>query len=662
MNRVVIDQPGFRIFGFGLVLAIFFGLALSSQISETRVQLFLNKAVDRLQTDMYVDYESAKVNLASWGLPLPALIIKNIRMSPKATSCQNSQVFVDELEIPISFGAIFGFSKELPKLRLKDVELRLTDIDKCLGKAVAKSQPDNSAQAKQMSSNEVTEPKNIFASKTKAELKDIYIEKVKIITSQQINQPLLLKQVSVELLYDNQKLSEVHLKSKMNAFKDARSDVYYLNSNLYAVLKAKENYQVDSVVQINGKFLDGDMKLFANSDGVSKKVNYELAFDRVSLKALAPFIGFLDETRGFSLEKTPASISFVNQGEVFLSGKTSLDSKFKKFLLNIDGGTLSSDEIQIVLNQGRTEIKPFVLDIQNVPMSKIKNLEITKSKLDSFENLGVLSGKLKFTAETKFSIEGDLSGVKAIFSNRGRRDLQNIEKLYFSFIREGEQFKFFATDITINNKKLKGRLDILHHISKNQTSAQLKISKVELSPNIWEQFTFVEQVPNADVNWVYKKIDSEMHDIGIQLDTVKLPGMKLDSLSINLKQNISSKPADNKLVVKIRPGRLEADEEFFKNNYAEAIFNVENGLNFKKIFSDKTNLSIIGSDWKNVKFSLSSTFLSDLYKKQELALIFSGAVFSEKGVVAGVLLQNRGRILKFDVSGTVDTGFLVKAK
>jgi len=122
MSRAVIDQPGVRVVVIGLVLSIFLGLALRSQISDTRIQAYLDKAVARLQTDFVVDYEYAKVNLSKWGLPFPVIEIQRIRLSPKSSVCQSSQIYIDELEVPVSIGLLLGLTDKIPKIRLQEME------------------------------------------------------------------------------------------------------------------------------------------------------------------------------------------------------------------------------------------------------------------------------------------------------------------------------------------------------------------------------------------------------------------------------------------------------------------------------------------------------------------------------------------------------------
>lgn len=657
MRRAVIDQPGVRIFVIGLALSLFLGLALRVQISDARIQIFLNKSIDRLQKDFFVDYEVAKVNLSRWGLPLPALVIQNIRLSPMSTVCQSSQIFIDELEVPISISALLGLSKIIPKIRIKEIELRLSDIEKCIGenKTESKSSGNSLTGAKSDEPN----VKNIFSNNTKAELKEIYIEKLKIISRTKADQPILLKQLNFDLFYFQNKLSEVHIKSKINALKDPKSEVYFLNSDLTAVFKAKENNEVESIVSVNGKLLDGDVKFFTQATSESKKITYDLVLERVSVKAFAPLVENSDLYKSINLEKTPISVSLVNNGEILLNDKISINSKFKNVLMNIESSLIRISDLEMHYGTKLT-IKPFELTVESLSLSKLKNLEQFRNKLDSFDSLGVFSGLLEYKNENSFRVKGNIKNIKAVFSNRGRRDLQNIEQVDVEAIRTANELRFEASNFIVNNEKVEGKFWAQYNVNSFSSSAQLKMTGVTLNDNIWEQFTFVKQSPRIDILWNYKKFDIETHNIKIYADQISLPGVKLEELNVELFQIFSNEGAHNTLNVTIKPSRLSTDASFLANSSVNQVLNPANGFKLEKLNSSKTTMSLSGRDWKNLSFYLDSYFLSDLSPKSESHLTLKGDVKYEIGLAAKLVLQNRSSIFKFDLSRNQSDEIVIK--
>lgn len=692
MRRAVVDQSGFRIIAIGLVISAFLGLTLRSQISETRLQEHLSKAVSRLHNEFHVDFESAKINLSSWGLPLPALVVQNIRLSPKNVLCQNSQIFIEELKVPISIMTILGFSRTIPKVRMNEVELRLSDIEKCIDLTSSTQKnnfesntADHQKQVAVLSSEksavviaDENHLKNIFSNQTRAELKEIYIEKLKIISSQNTAQPIFLKQLSLELLYTHNKLSEVQVKSKLNALKDARSEVYFLNSNLVAFFKTKENLEVESIINISGKLLDGDIQFFAHSFTGSGKVSYELALERVSARALSPIMSAFSlnsasdkdanpdlETnfdRYINLEKAPVSISLSNSGNIFFSKENKVNTKFNNVQIQIENGLLKIGEIDLDFVDSKILIKPFSLKIESLPLSKLKSITSFKSKLDSFESLGTLSGLFEYTNDSLYKMKGDLKNIQVVFSNRGRRDLQNVEHIGFEITRKAQELNLTASDFIINQEKIEGELTSRYDILNDDIQAQLKMSDVKLNDKIWEQFTFVEQSPKIDVWWNYKKIKSEIHDIKIYVEEMLLPGINLSELNVDINQVFSDVAQENKLSVSIKPNRFFGDESFLNQELVSQVLNEDYGFKLSELKSVKTNLSLFGSDWKNVDFNLDSYFFSDSTQKTDTHLSLKGGIKFQQGLTAQLVLQNRKSNFKFEIIKNADDEFVVQSK
>lgn len=664
MRRAVIDQPGARIFFIGLALSVFLGLALRSQISELRVQVFLSKSIDRLQTDFYIDYESAKINLSRWGLPLPALIIQNLRLSPKSTICQSSQIFIEELEVPISVTNILGLSKIIPKIRVKEVELRLSDLEECLSqqqKSDKNAVKQDAVGLEQVSShNAEANFKDIFSNNTKAELKEIYIEKLKIISKNKPDQPILLKQINFELLYAQNRLTEVQIKSKISALKDSRSDVYFLSSDLVAMIKTKEKNEIETLININGKLLDGDIQFFAHSISGTNKLNYELGLQHVSIKALTPLIEDLEFYKNLNSEKIPISISLVNNGEVFLSGKPRFESKFKKIQVNIENGLVKINELDAGYSADQLSVKPFIMNVDSLSLTKLKNVEKFGNKLDSIDNLGDLSGNLDYKNENYFKFKGQIKNIKAVFSNRGRRDLQNIEFADIETSRNGSDLKFEASNFTINNEKVAGQLKALYNTTNFTTTAQLKLSGVTLSHKVWEQFTFVEQSPRIEIMWNYKKSDVESHNIKISADRIALPGVRLENLNVDILQAFTIDNSNNSLRVVIRPAELSTDPSFLENIIVGKVLNAKNGFKLETLTSNNTNMVLSGADWKNINFNLDAHFLSDLSNKSDTYLTLKGSVKYEETLVGRLVMQNRNLTSKFDLTRDTDDKIVIK--
>ena len=228
-------------------------------------------------------------------------------------------------------------------------------------------------------------------------------------------------------------------------------------------------------------------------------------------------------------------------------------------------------------------------------------------------------------------------------------DLQNIERVEIETARSGNEMKFEATEFSINNKKLAGGLKALYNTSTFVTTAQLKLTDLMLDDKVWEQFTFVDQMPRIDVLWNYRKAGTESHTIKLLADKIALPGVMLEGLHVDIAQQLVTDRSGS-LQVSIKPNRITTDKSFLENDVIAEIFNTKNGFKLESLVSLRTALSLSGTDWKNLNFNLDSHFLSEASAKSETHLTLRGSVKYEVGLDGHLVLQNRASALKFELT------------
>lgn len=676
MSRAVIDQPGIRITVIGLALAVFLGLALRSQISDSKVKIYIDQAVQRLESDMMIDYQNAHVNLSKWGLPLPVLEVTQIRLSPKAGHCRDSQVFIDELEIPISLSVLFGFSTNIPKLRLKQVDLRLSDLDRCAGSngqslnkhdtshAVdvaadlsAKALNKNVELARSEHEKNVTE---LFYRPTGAELHEIYIEKLKIIQSQIPEQPIILKQINIELSYDSKGLSKVDILSKLNALRESKSDLYFINANMDLTIKrVSETQLIDAVLSIEGKMLDGDIQFFTHYIQGAPRLTYEFVVRKVSSKAFGPLLqgNFKKETSAF--EKIPISVGFKNTGEIVYA-PFSLESKFSQILVNIEGAVLRSNEIRFVHNEKKVKLQPFELWIESLPLTKLKNGGLMKGRLDSFESLGYLTGKLKYTSEEQIQFDGILRQLEIVFSNRSRRDFQRVDEMSFHLKKKENQYSLVADNLVTDGEKIQGEIAIEHNAETAVTEADLKLSGVLLNRRIWDQFTYVEQAPRIDVSWNFKRGEYDEYNMRLSTNRIELPGVVMSNVKLDVQQLMDPLADRSRLNVALRPSSMATTEKLYENEYVNQLFSQSFGANGQTYLGDRVSIQMRGRNWQNLSFDAEAHLLEWPHKKNTLVVDMRGTASSVLGFQSQVSFNQKNVSHRFDLSVSQDQSLSLK--
>lgn len=660
MSRAVIDQPGLRITVIGLALAVFMGLALRSQISDARVQGYLNQAVERLQKDVSVDYQNARVNLSKWGLPFPVLEILQVRLSAKNGNCRNSQIAVDEIEVPISISTILGLTTKVPKIRLRQVEVRLSDLDRCFVSAAPATNPVVPANKSAMAvsrSNEASvtsdavkedDAAKMFNTTTGAELSEIYIEKLKIIHSQMPDQPVLFKQIGITLQYDKRGLSEVEILSKVNAFRDSKSDIYYLNANMNLMVKRpQDSTRVDVSLGIDGKLLDGDVQFFTHFKQNDPQINYELLVNKVSAKAFLPFIQGETRKKISFLEKVPASIGFKNTGQIETGNVTKVESKIKKIEIIIENAQLKSGELNLVYDGHKLEVKPFELLIDSLPLSRLKQVDSLKSRFDSFESLGVLSGKLKYVNENQIQFDGLLRQLEVVFSNRGRRDLQRIEEMNFHLKKKEKKLYLVADSMVVDHEKIDGEILVNYDTELYTLQAELELSGVLLNRRVWDQFTYVEQAPRIDIKWNYHKSLHDEYTLKLTANKIELPGVVMSNIKMDVQQIIDG---DNgHVALSIRPSGLATNERLYENEYVNQILNQSFGYTDETFTGEKISITMKGQDWHNLAFSAEAHLIAQGDRKAATQLDWKGKAGTSTGFQSQLGLSQKDQKSEFDI-------------
>ena len=508
MSRAVIDQPGFRLFTLGFLLSLILGLAGRAQISSVRLEKSLQKSIRLLEKDFSVDFELAEVRLAKWGLPLPHLIVYKLRISPKKNFCHNSQIFIDELEVPLSFKSIFFPEEAIGFVRAKNVDIRLVDLDECLT-------PDSNQRKADaaLPSSVVTSPGtsgNLFTNSTRSHLKEISIEQLKIISLKNFDQPLVFKQMRFFLDYKESRLSQVEIKSKIYSIKDSRADIFFLIADFNATLKPDPTQNIDLAIQLKGRLLDGDIQAFMQASSLSRKLSFEMTTHKVSIKAFAPF--FNRFKNDFNLDKWPLNIGFYMVGDAEEQGlEKKAFFKIKNFEAMGENMSLRSPEIDIEFLNSRTDLKPFTMSLYRIPLTPLKSIFADHFNFQSIESLGFLKGDFKFDDAKYWNFEGLLEKPELIFSNRGSRELQTVDSVQVNLNHKNELFNFKLDNVRLNQSEMLGEIEGFYANENKSLQIKLNLEGPILNERVWKQLTQVSQSPVLKMNWTYKKVQDERH-------------------------------------------------------------------------------------------------------------------------------------------------------
>ncbi|MBC7458437.1 MAG: hypothetical protein H7235_09175, partial [Bdellovibrionaceae bacterium] len=226
MRRAVIDQPGLKTIVLGILISLFLGLSIRSQITPTKINDRIKKIVRELEQKnknkkISIEFIEAGLFLSDWGFPFPHLYIKNIKISSTSPDCVDNQIYIESLDIPFSWiNMLEAKEDQIDTVRTGLVELRLDNPEQCFSEVKANAQAESNGPTKADVS--VLSQVRIF---------NLYIDKLKIIDKHNFNIPVMLQTVGVKIAMDKNKLHAVDLKSQLYLFRDNESSLYKFKSD-----------------------------------------------------------------------------------------------------------------------------------------------------------------------------------------------------------------------------------------------------------------------------------------------------------------------------------------------------------------------------------------------------------------------------------------------
>lgn len=617
MSRAVIDQAGFRIVSIGLILSLLFGFTLKNQIAPTRVRALLQESVSRLEKDFNIDFDSAEVVLSNWGLLLPSLQISNIRVSPKKSICQDSQVFIEKLVLPLSLSALFTSTDLITEIDISRVELRVSDLSHCFDESEKnKSQIYGSNKSNQIQTNKINininksdsqksaeaSSTNLFESKTAALLKKINVDQIKIISKQYPSQSIDLRHVNIDLSYEQAKLKKIDLASQIYALKDPQSELTYFKGDLLIQATSGSVQQIEAVVKLNGRLLDGEFQFFSLYNSIEKNIKFDLSASRLALKPLVQLKIVDSPVLAF-----PMTFDFKGYGFYHLDSKQTSEIKLSDIEINGERTHILINEFTTKAVNNLLEVKPFHAEIQKLNLNKLLTLSQAKTFAQSIENLGEFSGSFNYKNSESIDLKGKWSDLEFIFSNRGYRENQKIQSFDVDGRLVDKSLNVHLNQFQINDQLIQGNAQLSYHLQSTATQASADLEGELLNEKIWSLMTQVPQSPNLQIHWDYKKNKEERNQLSLQADQVATHGMKFDNLSIHVIQNLQD-GISSSVVMSAKTNHVDIQSSEIKINMLNQIFNSSTLLSEEKYFSDQLHMNFKGPDWRNMSFEAEARF------------------------------------------------------
>lgn len=497
MKRAVVDQPGLKIIFVGLLIAIFFGLLVRSQITDHKINFYLKNLVQSVQEknkdqNLSIDFSDARLHLTDWGLPFPHLVIQNIKISSLNSECSDNQLYIERLDIPFNWLNLFKSKIDarsfVDTVRISQAEFRLNNIDKCLNNKSKISPATSETMGKLLSK---AYPPVVNASEAvnigfEQEL-NILFEKIKIIDKHNYNIPIILQAASARLTILKNEIIFVDAKSQMFLFKDLDRSIYQVRADLKLNYTHRDNQVMQAGIHVRGKLVDKTFDLKLDYDPTNKKILINHSMSDLSLKAVLKLFNHND--LGEQIQKQVdgvTGLALSNQGQGEYNLKKPETSFYKITNLSIASGESAATCESIDITSFKPFVyKPFKIELNQFDLEKIKTIAALSSIQKSINSYGKVSGIIQVASDGKISSQGTIHDLEFIFSNRGRQANQKIDQLNYTVSNN----KVVINLLSLEGEKNNGELSV--DFSPNKARIiDLILTDIKLNDSVYEIFSF----------------------------------------------------------------------------------------------------------------------------------------------------------------------------
>ncbi|QDK38077.1 hypothetical protein [Bdellovibrio sp. NC01] len=491
-KHLVTEQPGTRILVIGLAISFFLGYTLKSVLSPARVAARIEKAASHIHKDIKVSFESAQVSLADGILPRFSVVITKAQMESTQACWMAPILEIDELRLPVSFWGVITGTSLVKKVEADNVQLTLRGNLKDCNQAEfnaenASSQPATPAPAVSLSPNEQ-------AQKYRNAVSELSIQNFKIVLNEYPQYPTEFMDFAVKVKSFEPKVIEV--KAKTHLLRDELVGDYLSHANLF--IEYKESPEKHVQAHFFGNWREGHYSMIGNYTIDDHLLNVETDLKHIPLSQVLSL-----------MQKYDLVSKDLNGKQVWISalGRMTADIRkireapveVKNFRVEGELGELSSEQITFTKLEPLT-YKPINIDVKNMRVNRLLNFLSRNHQHKILGDLGSFSGRAEIRSENYIHLTGEHTGLEFIFSNKGQRELQVIERMLGDINLDGDQWSFQVNRVEPRGGNFIGSVNLKADRDFKDVDIKARIDEMVFAPQVQKLMTNGGEVGLTSVN------------------------------------------------------------------------------------------------------------------------------------------------------------------
>lgn len=542
MRRAVVDQAGLRIVIIGVVLSLFFGLIFKSQIRASVVKSRLQQSLVKLQKDVNIDFESVEVRLSEWGIPRPIIEIRGVRISPLKASCQENQIFIDDLSFPLSFNLLFAKDKVISTVRVSLMEIRTKSTRQCFSNSENQEVSENAVAHREVmaastSLSQVNSAKNEALQKLrnfKSHLDQVKIDRLRVIAVDKMNTAVDFNALQISFKYEKEKLNELALAGQLLAFKESDKSYYLLKSDIKFVMRLEDKASLNA--ELKGLVMDRPFQFKIRNDEQRNSLQFLGELNGISLKALNYIIKTeRPQTEVFDFLNGSSMTGYMT-GEYFLYGRN-YEMSVKDIKVIVGGGAAEINEINIFGKiDNKAQVKPFDVQLSHIDLTKILSNKVFDNIRPSIQSAGYISGLVQFAGADQFKVKTLIEKTSFVFSNRGERVPQIFDSFNLHASIDPQKMTFNFNEFILDSQKIQGSLKYSHNYQTDDKSLAVDLEGHLLKPETVKLFTGNAGNPNIKLQFTTDLKNNLKGSAAI--DKLNIHQFELTKFSLDYEKNL----------------------------------------------------------------------------------------------------------------------------
>lgn len=478
-RHLVTEQAGMKVFLVGIVFSFVSGFFIKSAFSPNRVAQQIEHAASHIHKDLKVSFKEAQFSLSNGILPRFSIVVSNVELQFIDLCAVSSTIVIDELRLPLSPWGLLTGKPAIKKVDAEQVSVRIAGKSpECIN--VKKVKEINSGKG---TANVVTLAPRDEGQKYKDAVDEMSIGNLKIFLSEYPQYPLEFMDLGIKVSSFEPRV--IQAKAKTHLLHDENVGGYLSYANVFAEYKEAADPQIQT--HVFGNWREGHYSVIANYNISDHFLNIESDVKHI------PFSQVLT-----LLQKYKLASKDLKSKQVWISGVAHIAGEVEKlkknpldvrnFLVEGDFGEISSTQMDF-MSLEPLAYKPVKLELNKINIHNFLSFLNHNPSSKFLGDLGSFTGELDIFSENSIRLVGEHKGLEFIFSNKGQRELQIIDRMSGEASFSGNQWSFAIKKIEPREGRLNGSINFKSDRDFNDMTVATRIDDLVLAPQVQKLMT-----------------------------------------------------------------------------------------------------------------------------------------------------------------------------